>query len=245
MDQIIYVAIAIFIVFTLGGGIGFWLWWSLGRKRVQSWSANVYQLGQGIQPPIKKKGKLVANYRLADLVPYTKDTIIGRRDKSGATKYILKKLGKAVPNVSAIVVEKWGPKSKIVDVLIDGDTATLLKKGYDRKVAARIFTPMPHDRVTMIKTEMQERRDKIEQKKDTLGQITTWVVVGFWCLTLLSITYFSVNGFVKMSDNLKSTSLELAKAQVKSAEIYRQIYVDQNLKLFEITKVNETLTNST
>jgi hypothetical protein len=102
--------------------------------------------------------------------------------------------------VTADCVDVWGHKEKWVRVLLEGDTTTLLKSGYDRKLGTIIFTPMPHDRINMIKTEIQERKDRIENVKDVLAQIVPFVVVGVSMLALVIVAYFMAQAGIKIAE---------------------------------------------
>jgi len=202
---------------------GFWFWFLLIRKKKQIWIANVYQLGEGIKPPVRNKGETIANYRLCDLREYTKDIIHKKIDKSGAEYYMLKKLGKSVPQVTADCVQVWGPKEKIVNVLIHEGTCTLLKNSYERKLGEQLFIPMPHSRTNMIKMEVRDRKERMDEKAGVAQHIATWIVTGLWILGMICIVYFFMNGFVKVSDNLLATQRDSAKAIESVGQVLREI----------------------
>lgn len=191
--------IVLFIVLAIGGGVGYFIWIS-SRPKKMTWKAKVYQLGEGIMPPIKEKGIVVANLRLADLIPYTQDVVEKIDKKDGSTNYWLQKMKKAVPVVTADCVEVWGQNNKWVSILLEGDTCTLLKKGYDKRTGQIIFTPLSHDRLNMIKTETEERCARIENTKDILAQITPFIVVAIAMLGLVTIVYFQVQGVIKTAE---------------------------------------------
>lgn len=194
------------VVLGIGGGIGYWIYIA-SRPKKMTWDAHVYQLGDGVvSPPKDSDGKIIADYRLSDLRPYAIDVAEKIDKKDGSTRYWLQKLKKAIPVVTADCVEKWGEK-KWVRVLLEEDTCTLIKAGYDRKTGAQIFRPLPHDRITMINTEYDERKTRIEAAGDILSKITPWIVAGIAILGLVMMTYFQVQGMVKISEN----NLEAAK----------------------------------
>jgi len=193
---IIGVIVAVFVILAIGGGMGYFFWISTRVKKM-TWKARVYQLGEGVIP-IPKGSKL--SYKLSDLKPYATDVVEKVDKRSGATHYWLQKLKKAVPVVTADCVEVWGQNEKWVKILLEGDTTTLLKSGYDRSTGQEIFRPMPHDRINMIKTEIEERKERIENTKDILAQITPFVVVGIAMLGLVAIVYFQVQGAIKVAE---------------------------------------------
>lgn len=194
---VIPTVIVAFVILVIGGGGGY-IFWIGTRTKKMTWKARIYQLGEGVIPPEKdEKGEYIASYTLNDLKPYTTDIVEKVDKKSGATRYWLQKMKKAVPVVTADCVEVWGQKDKWVRVLLDGDTTTLLKAGYDKQLGQQIFRPMPHDRINMIKTEIEERKARIENTKDVLTAITPFVVVGIAMLGLVAIVYFQVQGQIK------------------------------------------------
>jgi hypothetical protein len=199
-----------FIVLAIGGGIGYFFWIS-SRPKKMIWNAKVYQVGDGVIPPDKdEKGNNIREYMLSDLKPYAMDIIERIDKKSGATYYWLQRMKKAVPVVTADCVEIWG-KDKLVNVLLEGDTTTLLKSGYDRKLGQKIFKPMPHDRINMIKTEIEERKARIQDSKDILAQIAPFVTIGISMLALVCIVYLSVQGAVKITEMNNAGADAIAK----------------------------------
>jgi len=214
MVNILGIIIVTVIVAVIGGG-GFWLLWILTRPKKQTWKARVYQLGEGIKPPIKDKdGKIISDIKLSDLKPYTKDILQKTERAHGIVLYKLSKLNKTTPPVTNDAVEYWGEHEKEVAVLIDGETCTILKKGYDR-TAGIIFNPMPHDRINMITGETTLRKERLRKEKDILQAITPWIVTGIAMMGLVAMIYIAVDGFITISENI-------AEAQEQSAEIQLQ-----------------------
>lgn len=185
---IVGVVIAVAVILIIGGGLAYFFWVS-SRPKKMTWNAQIYQKGDGI-----------IDGKLSELKPFARDVIEKIDKKSGATHYWLQKMKKAVPVVTADCVEVWENGQKHVKVLLDGDTMTLIKSGYDTKTAQEIFKPMPHDRINMIKTEIEERKARIENTKDILAQITPFVVVGIAMLGLVAIVYFQVQGAIKVGE---------------------------------------------
>ena len=152
-------------VTVIGGGGAFILWWWTQPKK-QSWNAKVWQLSEGIRPPIRdNKGNIISELKKKDMKPLGLD-ILQRTDISpGVTRFELLKMGKPTPAVTNDVVDYWGPKSKEVNCLLNGDSVTLLKKGYDAQSGEILFDPMPYDRKMMLATEMTMRKERLENKK--------------------------------------------------------------------------------
>ena len=213
------VIIVIFVLGVLSTGIGLFVWWKLKPKQM-IWNALVYQLGDGVMPPIINKGEVVANYRLSELKPYTKDTIVKKISKGGAPSFMLSKLKKATPVVTADCVENWGKEGKVVSVLLHGDTATLLKIGYERKIASKIFTPLPSDRIMMIKTEMADRKERLEDTNKLLQQLPAYITTVLWILGMVVITYFSVEAVIPQATINQETATQQSDAQMQIANLY-------------------------
>ena len=54
-------------VTIIGGGLGYFLYLRT-RPKKETWSARIYQLGEGVREPrINKEGKIISNLRLNDL----------------------------------------------------------------------------------------------------------------------------------------------------------------------------------
>lgn len=221
MVNVLAIVLISFAVMVLGGG-GFYLFWLFTRPKKITWQANVYQIGEGVKPPIKnKKGVILSEIKLNDLRPYTKDVIEKIEKKGGVAYYHLAKLGKTVPPVTSDVVEFWGEKQKFVDVLIHEDTCTLLKKGYDGKAGQEIFTPLPHSRINQIKSEILIRKERLQEKKDILQAITPWIVTGISIMGLVAMTYFVAQAAIEMTENIKAAQIYAADRSVEVAGIYR------------------------
>lgn len=203
------VLVAVFVVLAIGGGFMYFFWIATRPKKM-TWNAKVYQLSDGmIAPERDRKGNIISKIQLNELKPYTEDVIEKIDKKSGATHYWLQRMKKATPVVTADCVEVWGNKKKEVRVLLEGDTVTLIKSGYDNKTGQQIFKPMPHDRINMIKTETDERKSRIENTKDILAQLTPYVVTGIAILGLVAIVYFQVQGAIKTAELAHESQIAL------------------------------------
>jgi len=235
LGMILIVGGIVFIMLAIGGGIGFWLWLATRTKKM-IWKARVYQKADG-------EIQYLDQYMLHDLKPYTIDIIEKIDKKNGATHYWMQKMKKAVPVVTADCVEVWGEgkSNKEVRVLLDGDTCTLLKSGYDEKIGAMIFKPIPHDRINMIKTEQSERKERIQDKKDILASIAPFVTTGIWVIGLVIVTYIIIQGALKSAEANQLGSFEVSKSvnQLSNAMLTIYGYDPQSLNSTDDRKVTK------
>ena len=193
LNAIIVLGVVLFILLAIGGGIGYWVFLATRTKKM-TWKALVYQVGDG-------EIKFEDSYVLSELVPYTEDIIEKIDKKNGATHYWLQKMRKATPVVTADCVEVWSQNNKVVRVLLQGDTCTLLKMGYDKQIGSQIFKPMPHDRINMQRTELAERKDRIQDKKDILAALAPFITASIWVVGMVIITYLIIQGAIESSKN--------------------------------------------
>ena len=222
VGMIITLVVIILVVVVLGGGVMILLFMG-SKKNKQVWRAKVYQLGDGVvKVSRKKKSGERVGYCLSELKPYTVDQVIKIDKKDGATHYWLTKLQKPTPVVTADCVEVFGQNEKEVKVLLEEDSCTLLKMGYDRKLGEMIFRPMDHDRINMIKTELSERNARIENTKDVLAAITPFVVAGIAMIGLVCIAYFVSQAGIKIAEFNNNMNLDSIKAQKDIASMYIQ-----------------------
>jgi len=212
---IVIIVIIGFVILAFGIGGGYWIYLATRTKKM-TWKAKVYQLGDG---EISHGGMI-----LKELKPYTEDIIEKVDKKNGATHFWLQKLKKATPVVTADCVEVWSSNNKIVKVLLEEDTCTLLKDGYDKEIGGKIFRPMPHDRINMIKTEQAERKERIQDKKDILAAILPYVTVGIIAVALIIGIYVIVQGAVESSKNNLEGSIEIGNSVNSLSNAMLQIY---------------------
>ena len=231
--SVIGLIIVVMIVIGLGGGSAYILF-LLSRPKKMTWNADVFQLSEGVKPPIKdKKGNVISEIKLNDIRPYCKD-IIEKVDRGpGVVIYWLKKLKKSVDEVTSEYVDYWGPKDKKVTVLLDGETATLLKKGYNKKSGDMIFNPMPSSRINLINAQQTMRKDRQKQKKDILSAIMTAVGIGIAIVGLIAIVWVQVQGSIEISENNKATADMLSTRYIEAARIIKGLPIDsenENIK---------------
>lgn len=212
------------VVFIAGGAIGYWIWLRT-RPKKQTWLARVYQLGEGIRPPTRDNdGKIISDLKLQDLRPLGKDILEKiERGPGNQVLYRLQKLKKITPAPEADVVEWWGEGKKEVSVLLLKDGCTLLKKGFDgiflkkgynNEIGQVIFDPLPHSRTNIIRSELTERKGRLQQEKDILTAITPWIVAAICMFGLITITYVQISGYIEISENIEKGYKELADAMV-------------------------------
>jgi len=206
MVNLLYIVLATVFVTIIGGGTAYLIYVKT-RPKKEIWKAKIYQLGKGVTPPEKDKdGNIISDVSLKDLIPFATDTLEKIEKAHGIIIYRLQKLNKATPAVESGVVDYWGPNKKEVHVLLEKGGCTLLRKGYDYKSGNEVFNPLTHSRINLIKSEMAIRKDRLQKEKDILQAITPWIVAGIMALALVAIAYIMISGFVKISDNLESTT---------------------------------------
>jgi len=222
MASLLIWAIVTFVLTIIGGGIGYFVYIKT-RPKKRTWIAKCYQISEGVKSAgYDKRGRLVSDLKLNDLVPYVED-IIERTEKAfGIVIYRLVKLNMSCNAVTSDLVEVWGAGKKEVSVLIQGDTATLLRKGYDRTTGNSIFQPMPRERIELIKSEILIKKDRNKREKDILQAITPWIVTGICMLALLGISYFLSGSFIDTSENNKVASMYASDKGVEIATIHRE-----------------------
>lgn len=208
--------IIVTLVVTGIGGAGAYIIWLWTRPKKMTWNAKVYQVGEAIrQKRIKDKN---ASIQLADLKPYTKDVIEKIYKAPGITLFRLIKLNKCVDGVPSDCVEYWGSKDQEVSVLLEGETATVLRKGYEHD-AGEIFQPMPHDRINLIKSEIAIRKDRLRKEKDILEAITPWIVTGMTMMALIAIAWLVITGFQEMGKSNNEAAKYTADKLIEAAQI--------------------------
>jgi hypothetical protein len=237
--------ITVVIVLGLGGGGGYLLW-LMTRPPKMTWTAYCYQKGDGIKPqPKDDKGNFIpslSDIKLSDLKPFCKDVLERIEKAKGMTIYRLQMLNKVTPAVTQDVVHYWGPKEKIVHVLIDGDTCTLLKNGYSNS-AGVIFTPMPHDRSNMIREEMAIVEERLKKPKDILEAIMPMITIAICMVGLVALAYITGNSNIEVSKNIENGQIQAGDSLVEAAKIYSQalgvpIVPDNKLKKEEPPTMN-------
>ena len=206
-----------FCLFSIGGGIG-WFMWYKSKPKTRTWIARCYQLSEGVVKRTVLQNRKPTNYKilLKDLKPYVMDTL-KRIDNKTDTVYKLVKQNLTTGAVTADMVDNWGKDKLEVNVLIQGDSATLMRKSYDYELGQIVFRPMDRERMEMIKSEMSIQTSRYEEKKSLLASVLPWIAVGFIAMALVATAYFQADVWIKTGDRMVTIS-ETAKAQGKSNE---------------------------
>jgi len=210
------------LVTIIGGGIAYFFFMRTQPKKI-AWTAYCYQLGEGVRnakidPRTKRP---ISELQLQDLRPYIKDVLVRIEEEHARTVHKLSRLNMTTNAVTADMVDLWG-QEKYVHVLVHGDTATVLKKGYDQKTGNVIFQPMPRERMDLIKSEILIKKDRLKQKKDILQAITPWIVAGICILGLITITYMITDAYSDITKEQTAAEKYSADKQQEAAGLYRE-----------------------
>ena len=189
------------------------------RPKKETWKARIYWHIPGEAPR-----------------PYKTDTIEKVEKAPGITVYRLQGMKKPLPAITGSVSENWG-KFKLVNVLTDGNTCTLLEKKYkvekpilkndeDKASYAEFkFNPIPFDRQNLMKSEVAMHTSRLKDDKNVLQTITTFVTVAVLIFGLVAIAYFMGNTFVSVSNNIKETQILQNEGNMEVAKLLRTGYV--------------------
>ena len=228
MVSLVMIVLITGLVAFIGGGAGY-LFYLKTRPKKQTWKARVYQLGDGEIPPTKdRNGNLLRKIKLRSLIPFAKDTIELQQRKNQQDIYRLQGLKKTVPAVTSGVVEYWGEGQKEVSVLMQENSCTLMKKGYDIETGEVIFDPLPYPRMTLIKQEITERKTRISDNKDILQAIAPWIIVGILMLSTIAITYINISGYIEVANKQQETVEVHASTTLRLEELRRGAPIQTN-----------------
>lgn len=207
MVNMIGLIITTALVTFIGGGIGY-LIWVRTRPKKETWNARVYQLTEGTQEVriSKKDGSILSQITLKDLKPYASDKLEKIEKAPGITIYRLQKLNIPTPAVEGDVVEYWGKENREVTVVLHKGSATILKKGYDAGSGQMVFSPLPHSRINILKSEIAMKKDRLQKEKDILTAITPWIVAGICMLGLTAIAYIQIDGAIQVANSAESSA---------------------------------------
>jgi len=208
------------LIFTLVCGvIGYFLWLRLRPKKI-IYKARVYVKSDGVLPALKDhKGRIISDLKLQDLKPYARDIIEKVEKEKGISVYRLKMLNKPVPPVETDVIDLWGKDDKEVNVLLENDCCTLLKKGFDKN-SGIIFSPLPHDRMNMITNQMTIKKDRVAETKSAFEAIAPFVKVTMWIIGMVLLTWIITTTYLEMNE-------VSAEAQKYTADRISSIYAVQ------------------
>ena len=221
MAHILNIVFITTLVIVIGGGLGYLIWIKTRPKKM-TWKAYVYQLGDGIIPSKIVDGK-PTSIETKDLKPFMMDTLEKTEKDHGVEIYRLQKLNKTTPAVTSDCVDYWGQDRRYVNILLHEGNTTLLKKGYDTR-GRILFNPMPYERMNMIQNEISIKKDRLKPTKDILERISPWVIAGILIIGLVAIGYFTIQGFVEISDNLGGAIEEFGKQYKEAAQLYKEAW---------------------
>lgn len=227
--SIIAVIIITLVVCGIGGGIGY-LIWLITRPPKITWKASCYQLGEGVKPLARdEKGNIISELKLNDLRPYRKDILERVVKDYGVVVYRLQKENITTTPVTADCVEYWGEKDKHVAVLIVGENASVLKKGYDKKTGNVIFRPMRQDRINIITNNMIFKKERLTKEKDILTAITPWVVTGIAIIGLVLICYILGKAFLEITTQVTEAQKYQADRGVEASKVYENVFISMGI----------------
>lgn len=195
------------IIALFGGGGAYWIWLKTRTPKL-TWEAEIYTLSDGIRSSVKdKKGNIISNLELRDLKFFMHDVVEKINVAEEGEIYRLQKLRKTISAVTNDYVEILGQNKRVI-VLLQDNSCTLLKRGYDESIGRVVFQPMSYDRMSMIRSEMAIREDRLEGTKNILERILPWVVTGMLIFGMVGIAWVQVQGSLKMTElNLEGQTL--------------------------------------
>lgn len=204
-----------------------------GRKKAKTWNVRVYGVStaeriirddKGDKIAIKRKGDKTAQpLKLQNLDLLGIDVLKKINTKKGVI-FELQKLGKTVPAPNIEDEVKLDKMSEI-NVIYDGNSSTILKPGYNRQSGELIYQPVPYDTVTMMINDMQTKKDRKKAKTTMLQAILPYVAIVMGFLAMIAIAYISIEGQVKISQELSSGMKEMQEKQLEANNEFKQIMV--------------------
>lgn len=238
MNILILVAV-IFGVLVIGGGLGL-LFWFKTRKKQETWTAYVYGVGEGVKEINKdSKGNIINKLKLQDLIPYKKDVLVKINKAHAITVYKLSALGHTTQQPVPDSVDVWGNGERVISILLVGNNATILKKGYDTVTGEAIFRPMPRETLEMVISEAEIKTNDLEDEKGLLQQALPWVGVGIMFIALVAVAYFNAQGIVEASKHNEAGAKYLADTVKKSTEAFREDLKGIRSSLPQNTEINK------
>lgn len=200
--NLLLVFVISFVIISLGGGAG-WFFWYKSKPKSRTWTARCYTIGEGVltRSILEKKKDTGYKIRLKDLKPYTVD-ILKKVTKRTDTIYKLVRQNLTTGAVTADMVDNWGKDKLEVNVLIHGDSATLMRKSYDWELGTILFRPMDRELMEMIKSEMTIQTSRYEETKSMLLSLAPYITFGIILFGLLAVSYFISDALIKISDRI-------------------------------------------
>lgn len=220
--NIILLVVVIVGVLVIGGGLGLLFYYKTKPKQ-ETWTAYVFGVSEGVKEVNKDtEGNIINKFKLQDLIPYKKDVLVKINKAHAVIVYKLSSLGHTTQQPSPDAVDVWGNGERIVNVLLVGNNATILKKGYDTTSGEIIFRPMPRETLEMVISEAEIKTNELEQEKNIIQQILPWVGVGIMAMALVAVSYFSAQGIIEASRHNEEGAKYLADTMAKSTDRFRE-----------------------
>lgn len=220
--NILLLIIVIVAVILIGGGIGLLFYYRMRPKR-ETWTAYVYGVGEGIKElDIDKDGQPIGKFKLKDLIPYKKDVLLKIHRAHGITVYKLASLGYTTQQPPPDAVDLWGSGERVVNVLLIGNNATILRQGYDVELGERIFRPVPRERLEMVISEAEIKINELDDQRSLLQQALPWIGVGIMALSFVGVAYFMGQGIIEGSKNNEAGAQYVADSLKEVTELFRE-----------------------
>lgn len=210
MTSLVWIVVGTIIFTAVAGSLGYLLWIKLRPKKI-TYKARVYVRSEGVLPPMKdSKGNIISDISLQDLKPYARDRVELVENRDGTKVYRLKMLNKPLPPIETDVIDYWGKDDKEVNILLENDCCTLLKKGYDKN-SGIVFSPLPHDRLNMVVNQISIRKDRIKEAKSAFEAVAPFIKVTMWILGMVFITWILTNAYMEMTEKITEAQITIAE----------------------------------
>jgi len=226
-STLVWLVVGIFLALVFGIGIVYYVYKLLIDDNQVKWKANVYAASEATYNTIKDKdGKDVEVGELSDLVPIGKDELVRETKEFGVTIFKLRKYGKTTGEVKANNITTW-KENQEVDVLIDGDNATLLTKGYNKGISKLIFNPMPRERMDMLSQQVIVKKEKLHRQQKNIWEMLSpyFAIVMAFIITMGTI-FFAINGYQESIKEFSKSIKDSNNAQLKVTETMRMALSD-------------------
>jgi len=198
---------------------GYFLWVKLRPKKM-SWVAFIYKQSDA-KFRTGQNDKNVGGLTLNNLDFYGRDVVVRDEASRGRILFRLVSLNKTVPEPTPECVRYIPKVGRVVDVLLKGETCTLLRAGYDASAGVKVWNPLPYDTYTALKNDMSIQLERIQSRKDLLAQLAPYVVMILGFMVVMGLGYMGSSGMIKIAEeNGKATEMQ-SDAFVKAAQLYR------------------------
>ena len=225
--------ILMMIIFAIIGsvltlGISYFIWLGTRPKKIV-WIADVYTKSDGVSSVKDNEGNEV--YSINDLKPFTRDflekTTIGYKEI-----YRLQKLNKTTPAVQNECVEIWG-REKRVSVLLDNDSCTILKKGFDSERGKQIFNPIPYDTQNLITNQITIKKAQLRQEKNIWQAIVPYIAIIGGLMLIFFLAYSTLSFYLDLGKQVDENIIAREQFSKEIAIIQREgliTFADRNVE---------------